>query len=95
MAYDEPLLAERIYFGKSPIGSGPYHARAIERTGVALERKEACRHGGAVKAPTNIARIVLEGSFAADALRPASAAGIHGLVLDASPDAATQAYGAR
>jgi peptide/nickel transport system substrate-binding protein len=80
------MLGERAWFGKDPVGTGPYRGRAIDRTGIVLERTPTYAHGGTVKVPSNVERVLLRGSVLPEQTLSAFRAGELDVVLDVSPD---------
>lgn len=79
------MLGERAWFGKDPIGTGPYRGRAVDRAGIVLERAAGYAHGGEVKLPSNVEHVQLSASVVPEQTVAAFRAGELDAVLDAWP----------
>lgn len=57
------LLGEKYYFGRSPIGSGPYKFVSLDHTQATVARVDSYAHGGATKPLPKIARVQVTGGW--------------------------------
>jgi peptide/nickel transport system substrate-binding protein len=86
------LLRERFYFGHDPIGTGPYRALRVERTGIQLQRNDVFAHGGTAKPAGTVQNFLVHGeNSAADARKRFVAGEADLLVEDSAANASASA----
>ncbi len=92
------LLAERYYFGRNPIGTGPYRLAKFDQGDVLLTHTGAYRHGGEAKPVPRIAQVRLHANWKFEDRVAEFKNGALDLLLNAEPvpaDSLARARGAQ
>jgi len=84
------LLGEKYYFGRSPIGSGPYKFVSLDHTQATVARVDSYTHGGPTKPLPKIARVQVTGGWDYAERVAEWRAGKLDLLLDADPKLAAE-----
>ena len=79
------LLGERYFFGRNPIGTGPYRLTKFEQGEVVLASTSTYRHGGEAKPVPRIAQVRLHADWKFEDRVAEFRAGALDLLLDADP----------
>ena len=79
------LLSERPYFGRTPVGSGPYRFVSLDHNQATVTRNDTYRHGGTVKPMPKIANLEIRAGWTFEDRVPEWRAGQLDLLMDADP----------
>ncbi len=79
------LLGERYFFGRNPIGTGPYRLAKFDQGKVVLASTGTYRHGGETKPAPRIAQVHLNSTWTFEDRIAEFRAGALDLLLDADP----------
>lgn len=84
------LLGEKYYFGRNPIGSGPYKFVSLDHTQATVARVDGYSHGGPTKPLPTIARVQATGGWDYAERVAEWRTGKLDLLLDADPKLAAE-----
>ena len=79
------LLGEKSYFGRNPIGSGPYKFASLDHMQATVARVDTYQHGGTIKPLPKIARVQVTGGWKHPERIAEWRAGKLDVLLDADP----------
>ena len=84
------LLGERYYFGRNPIGSGPYKFVSLDHRQATIQRVDTYAYGGAAKPMPKIGRVQVSAGWDYSERETEWRAGKLDMLLDADPKLANE-----